>query len=257
MRTLTSLITALVLSCSTVAAVGCASSGAEDESSVDGEATSAGKLSLWQAGDGWHFNVKSGNGAILLTSEAYTARTGAIAGALSVLNNGVDPAQYEVNATATGWNLHLKAANHETIASSQVYASKSNATRAIASSVKAVTSYLDKKEAITTGARIDILVGASGQFRFNVFAKNGQIVLSSEHYTTEAAAVNGAFAVQAAATSATNFSVLENRSKSGFYFTLTATNGEIVGISQQYTTRQSAQSAVTSVQALLPTISIL
>ena len=257
MRNLNSLITALVLSFSTAAAVGCAATGADDESSVDGESTTAGKLSFWQAGDGWHFNLKSGNGAILLTSEAYTARSGAINGALSVLNNGVDPAQYQVNTTATGWNLHLKAANHETIAFSQVYSSKSNATRAIASSVKAVTSYLDKKEANTTGARVDVLVGESGQFRFNVFAKNGQIVLSSEQYTTEAAAFNGAFAVQAAAKTAASFAILENDSKTGYYFTLTANNGEIVGVSQQYTSRQSAQSAITSLQAFLPTISVL
>ena len=257
MRTASSLITALVLSFSTVAAVGCASTGTdEDFSALDGEAGTAGKLTFWQAGDGWHFNLKSGNGAILLTSEAYTGRAGAINGALSVLDNGVDPAQYDVHQTSTGYNLHLKAANHETIAFSQVYANKGNATRAITSSVKAVTSYLDKKEANTTGARVEVLVGDSGQFRFNVFARNGQIVLSSEQYTTEAAAFNGAFAVQAAAPSKGNFKVLEN-SAGGYYFTLSANNGEIIGVSQQYTARASAEAAISSLQTFLPTVTVL
>lgn len=256
MRNLNSLITALVLSVSTIAAVGCAGTGSEDTSAVDGESTSTGKLSFWSAGDGWHFNLKSGNGAILLTSEAYTSRTGAINGALSVLDNGVDPAQYEVNQTETGYNLHLMAANHETIAYSQVYSSKSNATRAITSAVNATTSYLDKKESNTTGARVDVLVGESGQFRFNVIAKNGQVVLSSEQYTSEEGAYNGAFAVQTAATKAAAFTVLENAAK-GYYFTVTAENGQIVGVSQQYTTKSSANAAVSSVKALLPTITVL
>ena len=79
MRIAASLI-ALVLASSTFTA--CATTGEDDVSEVDGEAASAGKLSFWQATDGqWHFNLKSGNGSILLTSEAYTGRSGAINGA--------------------------------------------------------------------------------------------------------------------------------------------------------------------------------
>jgi uncharacterized protein len=256
MRNLNSLITVLVLSISSLAAVGCATTGGDDLGEVDGEATSAGKLSFWKAGDGWRFNLKSGNGGILLTSEAYSSRTAAINGALSVLNNGVDPTQYAVNKTATGWNLHLKAANHETVAFSQVYSTKSNATRAVNSSVKAINSYLDKKEANTTGARVEVLVGETGKFRFNVHAKNGQVVLSSEQYVSEEGAYNGAFAVQAEGTDAKSYVVTAN-SAGGFYFTLTAQNGQIIGVSQQYTTKAAATAAISSLQSFLPTVTIL
>ncbi|MBA3452776.1 MAG: DUF1508 domain-containing protein [Deltaproteobacteria bacterium] len=258
MRNINSLITALVLSFSSIAAVGCATTGADDEyGEAEGEAAAAGKLAFTQSENGqWHFNLKSGNGAVLLTSEQYTSRTGAINGALSVLENGVDSSMYTVNATATGYNVHLKAANHESIAFSQVYSTKSNATRAVTSSVRAVTSYLDKREANTTGARVEVLVGESGKFRFNVHARNGAIVLSSEQYTTEAAAFNGAFAVQAEGQTATNYSIKENTA-GGFYFTLSALNGQIIGMSQQYTTRASAASAVTSLTNFLPTVSVL
>ncbi len=258
MRNLNSLITALVLSFSSIAAVGCAATGSEDAyGEAEGEAAAAGKLAFWQATDGqWHFHLKSGNGAILLTSEAYTSRTGAINGALSVLENGVDNTQYSVNQTATGYNVHLKAANNESIAFSQVYSSKSNATRAVTSSVRAVTSYLDKREANTTGARVEVLVGETGKFRFNVHAKNGAIVLSSEQYTTEAAAFNGAFAVQAAGQAAANYALKQNVS-GGYYFTLSAQNGQIIGQSQQYTTRAAASSAITSLQSFLPGVSVL
>ncbi len=258
MRNFNSLITTLVLSFSSIATVGCAATGSDDEyGEAEGEAAAAGKLSFWQATDGqWHFNLKSGNGAVLLTSEAYTSRTGAINGALSVLENGVDSTQYSVNQTATGYNVHLLAANNESIAFSQVYSSKSNATRAVTSSVRAVTSYLDKREANTTGARVEVLVGETGKFRFNVHAKNGAIVLSSEQYTTEAAAFNGAFAVQAEGQAAANYSLKTNTS-GGYYFTLSAQNGQIIGMSQQYTTRASADSAITSLQSFLPGVSVL
>lgn len=258
MRNLNSLITALVLSFSTITAVGCATVGADEDGEIDGEAASAGKLAFWQATDGqWHFHLKSGNGAILLTSEAYTSRTGAINGALSVLENGVDPAQYTVNKTATGYNLHLKAGNGEGIAFSQVYSTKSNATRAITSSVKAVTSYLDKQAANTTGARVEVLFNeATGKFRFNVHAKNGQTVLSSEQYTTEAAAFNGAFAVQAEGQKVESYTLKQNTA-GGWYFNLSAQNGQIIGTSQQYTTKAAAQDGMTSLQTFLPGVTVL
>ncbi len=257
MRTINSLITALVLSFSAVAAVGCAEVGSDDDySETDDEATLAGKLAFWKSGDGFRFHLKSGNGAILLTSEAYTSRTGAINGALSVLNNGVDPAQYQVRQTATGWNLHLMAKNHESIAFSQVYSTKSNATRAITSSVKAITSYLDRKESNTTGARVEVLQGATGKWRFNVHAKNGQIVLSSEHYSSQAAAVNGAVAVQTVSTDASAYHLQKN-SANGWYFTVKADNGQVIGVSQQYTTKAAAQSTIKSLQTLLVDVQIL
>lgn len=254
MRIASSLITALVLSLSTLGTVGCATSGDEYSESED-EARLAGKLSFWQSTDGqWRFNLKSGNGSVLLTSEAYTQRTGAINGALSVLENGVDKAMYRVVPAKTGYVVHLVAGNNEIISFSEVYATKASATRAVNSCVNAVTSYLDRREAQTTGARTEVLQGDSGQFRFNFHAKNGQIVLSSEQYTTEAAAFNGAFAVQAAGAEA--YEVKQNAA-GGFYFTVTANNGQIIGVSQQYTTKQSAQDAAVAVQKLLPTITIL
>jgi uncharacterized protein len=254
MRIASSLI-ALVLATSTFTA--CATSGDDDFSEVDGEAASAGKLSFWQAADGqWHFNLKSGNGSILLTSEAYTSRTGAINGALSTLENGVDTAQFVIKPAANkGFVINLKAANGQVISYSEVYSTKSNATRAVTSCVKAVTSLLDKREA-ATGARTEVLVGDTGKFRFNVFAKNGKIILSSEQYTTEAAAFNGAFAVQTEGQNASAYTLKENTS-GGFYFTVKAQNGEIVGTSQQYTTKAAAQGAIASLQSLLATLVVL
>ncbi|HSD87808.1 MAG TPA: YegP family protein [Kofleriaceae bacterium] len=259
MRNINSLITVLALSFATLTAAGCASTGDEmgDEySDAESNASAPGKLDLWQSADSqWHFHVVSGNGRTLLTSESYTSRTGALNGVLSVLDNGVDPAQYQVNKVTNGYNLHLRAGNYETIAFTQTYTTKSSATRAITSCVRAITSYLDVQESTTAGARVEVAETNAG-FRFNVHAQNGETVLSSESYTTKAAAWNGAFAVQAAAANAAAFTI-KLATDGSFYFTLTADNGQIVGVSQMYTTRASAQAGIASVQSLMADMDLI
>ena len=141
------------------------------------------------------------------------------------------------------------------IAFTQGYATKSSATRAIKSCVSAVTSYLDKVEANTSGARVEVLESEKG-FRFNLHAKNGQIVLSSESYTTKAAAWNGAFAIQDAAAREGSFE-LRTATDNRFYFVLIAENGQVVGVSQLYTSRQSAEGGIASVKTLLASLDLI
>jgi uncharacterized protein YegP (UPF0339 family) len=253
MRNINSLITVLALSFASLSVPACATSGDAGDELVDAEsnATAPGKVDLWKATDGqWHFHLVSGNGRILLTSEAYTSRTGALNGVLSVLDNGVDPAQYQLNKTASGqYNLRLRAANFEIVAFTEAYATKSSATRAVKSCVNAVTSYLDKVESNTTGARVEVLASEAG-FRFNLHAQNGEIVLSSESYTTQAAAWNGAFAIQDASVLDGAFAI-KTATDGRYYFTLTAENGQVVGVSQMYTSRTAAQTGISSVKTVL------
>lgn len=147
MRNINSLITVLLLSFASIAAVGCAAGGDELADLEDGEssATAPGKIDLYQSGDGqWRFRVVAGNGRTLISSEAYVSKQGAENGIASVLENGVDPAQYALNQTATGkYNLRLRAGNYEVIGFTQSYATKSSATRAIGSCVRALETYLD------------------------------------------------------------------------------------------------------------------
>ena len=97
--------------------------------------------------------------------------------------------------------------------------------------------------------------GANG-FHFSVHAQNGQIVLSSESYTSKAGAWNGAFAVQDAAKLEGAFEI-KTATDNRFYFTLTAENGQIVGVSQLYTTKSAAQSGITSVKSVLGSLDLL
>ena len=137
----------------------------------------------------------------------------------------------------------------------QAYSTKSSATRAITSCVNAVNSYLDKIESNTTAARVAIDQGTNG-FHFNLHANNGQVVLSSENYSSKAAAWNGAFAVQDAAALESSFAI-KTATDGRFYFTLTAENGQVVGVSQLYTTKSSATGGVASVKSLLASMDLL
>ncbi|HEY4244605.1 MAG TPA: YegP family protein [Kofleriaceae bacterium] len=244
------------------AALSLAACATEPTASTDGtnqstdDSSGTGKFDVWQASDQqWHFHLKSGNGAILLTSEAYADRTGAINGALAMMNDGVDPAQYAVVAAAHGYLLHVNAGNNEIIGFSETYSTKSNATRAIGSCVNAVTTYLDAREANTTGARFDVEAGTTGQFHFDVYAKNGQVVLSSESYTTAAAAWNGAFAVEDAGQISTSYKLLQ-ATNGKWYFTVNASNGQVVGTSQLYSTKSNATAGAVALENLLPSIAV-
>jgi uncharacterized protein len=253
MRTLSSLFSIAL----TLAAVGCASSGNDIYGEDESEAAGAGKFSLWQSSDGqYRFNLKSGNGAVLLTSEGYASRTGAVNGILSVQDNGVDELRYEIATATHGFVVHLLAGNGEVIGATEVYATKASATRAINSSVKAVTSYLDKREAARAGAHVDIVAGATGQFHFSFYAGADKIVLTSESYTTEAAAYNGAYAVQKDGQRVSSYHVKQNAA-GAFYLTIQAVNGEIIAVSQSYPTQADAEATRAALIKLLPSITVL
>jgi uncharacterized protein len=156
MRSFHSILTVLVLSFASITAAGCAAGGdelADEYDDSESSASAPGKIDLYQSSDAqWRFRVVAGNGRILLSSEAYVSKAGAENGIASVLENGVDPAQYQVNQTEAGkFNLRLRAGNYEIIAFTQSYSTKSNATRAIGSCVRAITTYLDSVYAAQAG----------------------------------------------------------------------------------------------------------
>lgn len=89
------------------------------------------------------------------------------------------------------------------------------------------------------------------EFQFNLKATNGQIILTSEGYTTKAACLNGIESVKKNSQDENKFEILE--SKNGkHYFNLKATNGQIIGSSQMYETLASCKNGVASVMNNAP-----
>ncbi|MGL5008211.1 MAG: YegP family protein [Plesiomonas sp.] len=87
---------------------------------------------------------------------------------------------------------------------------------------------------------------SDGQFVFNLKASNGEIILSSERYTSKAAALNGIESVQKNAPDVAHFE-LKHSSSNKPYFVLKARNHQIIGQSQMYASEASAQHGIQSV----------
>lgn len=94
-----------------------------------------GKFIIKTAKDGQkYFNLKAGNGQIILSSEMYTTLAACKNGIESVKKNAPDESKFELTQSESGkFHFNLKAANHQIIGSSQMYASEDGAKNGIAS----------------------------------------------------------------------------------------------------------------------------
>jgi hypothetical protein len=211
----------------------------------------------WQAENGDHyFHLRAANHETILSSQGYSTRTAALNGILSVLDNGENAARYELRTASNGQRYFvLEAANGRVIGTSETYATPSGAATGIEGVKRNVGEYLDFL-ANRTAERFDIFRGMDGRFYFSLHAGNGEIVLSSQGYSSEAAAYNGAFSVAEHGQDAARYDVRE-ASNGGYYFNLTARNGEIIGTSEVYASRSNAERGRDAIIDLLPTVELL
>lgn len=93
--------------------------------------------------------------------------------------------------------------------------------------------------------------GASGQFHFTLKAGNGQAILSSEHYTTKAAAENGIASVKTNAPKDERYERKNARSGQPM-FNLKASNGQVIGTSETYSSEAAREAGIASVKANAP-----
>jgi uncharacterized protein len=89
---------------------------------------------------------------------------------------------------------------------------------------------------------------ANGQYRFVLKAGNGEVILTSEQYTTKASAQNGIASVQANSPNADRYE-RKDSSDGRFYFNLKAANHQVIGTSQLYKTAETRDQGIESVTA--------
>ena len=87
----------------------------------------AGKFELKTSSNGkYHFNLKAGNGQIILSSEMYESKSAAENGIASVQKNAGDDGRYDRKTSSNGKDyFNLKAGNGEVIGKSEMYESAS------------------------------------------------------------------------------------------------------------------------------------
>ena len=108
----------------------------------------------------------------------------------------------------------------------------------------------DEQNVTASTGSFETFTGEDGQTYFQLLAKNGERVLRSEGYTSLSSAKKGITSVKKNGKIAARYEVL-GADNGEFYFNLVATNGEIIGTSELYTTESSAKSAVDGVIAVL------
>lgn len=91
----------------------------------------------------------------------------------------------------------------------------------------------------------------NGEFQFNLKAGNGQVILSSEGYTTKAACLNGVESVKKNSQDDSKFERKEAKNGKP-YFNLKATNGQIIGTSEMYESVAARDNGIESVKKNAP-----
>ena len=94
-----------------------------------------------------------------------------------------------------------------------------------------------------------------GQFRFVLKAGNAETILTSEIYSTRAAAENGIASVQKNSPDDARYERLE-ASNGKAYFNLKAANHQVIGTSQMYASTASRDGGIDSVKSNGPTTMI-
>jgi len=96
----------------------------------------------------------------------------------------------------------------------------------------------------------------NGENQFNLKAENGEIILTSEGYTTKASCHKGIESVRINSQDDSRYDkrIAVNGKD---YFVLKARNGEIIGKSQFYSSKSGMESGITSVKLNAPTAEII
>ncbi len=95
--------------------------------------------------------------------------------------------------------------------------------------------------------KFEISKSKNGKFLFNLKAGNGQVILTSQMYETKTSAQQGIDSCKT--NSAIDGRFERNTSSSGQpYFNLKASNGQVIGRSEMYSSASAMENGVTSVK---------
>ncbi|MEK6153371.1 YegP family protein [Flavobacteriaceae bacterium 3-367] len=95
--------------------------------------------------------------------------------------------------------------------------------------------------------KFEIKKDKAGKLRFNLKAANGQVILSSEAYNSKSACDNGIESVKKNSGNDGNYE--RKTAKNGQpYFNLKASNGQVIGSSEMYSSTSAMENGIASVK---------
>ncbi|UOB17354.1 YegP family protein [Abyssalbus ytuae] len=95
----------------------------------------------------------------------------------------------------------------------------------------------------------------NNKYYFNLKAKNGQIILSSQAYESKAGVENGISSVKENADDDSKYE-RKTASNGKFHFNLKAGNGQVIGSSQMYASEAGMENGIDSVKTNAPDASV-
>ena len=103
-------------------------------------------------------------------------------------------------------------------------------------------------------AKFDLKKTSDAQYHFVLKAANGEVILSSETYTTKQSAKNGIDSVRANAPYDSRYEKRTSGQPTSqrYYFVLKAANSEVIGTSEMYATEQGRDNGIKSVKTNAP-----
>ncbi len=108
-------------------------------------------------------------------------------------------------------------------------------------------------ELVTTRAKFETFVGKDGQHYFHLLAGNGEKMLVSEGYASKSGALSGINTVKTNAVNPARY-LLREAVDGAFYFVLVAGNGQIIAVSEMYSTQSNANRGVATVQSIVKAV---
>lgn len=103
--------------------------------------------------------------------------------------------------------------------------------------------------------KFELYQDKAGEYRFRLKAGNGQTILASEGYKQKPSAQNGIDSVKKNAADDARYERKETAS-GGHMFNLRATNGQVIGTSESYSSAAARDNGIESVKSNAPDAAI-
>lgn len=108
--------------------------------------------------------------------------------------------KFVVRKTNTGFKFDLKATNGQVIATSEVYTTEASCLKGVESvknnCVGEIEDQTIENFATVKHPKFEVYTDKAGEFRFRLKARNGEIIATSEGYTTKPNCLNGVESVK-------------------------------------------------------------
>lgn len=232
--------------------------------------TVSGKYVVFEDNNKFKYILKASNGEKLIESELYSTKN-SVYEAISNVKNNLETGKYSISQDKSKlYQFRLIATNNRPIAVSANYVSKQNAESALESFKRfAMTSPIVEIEAPKDSLMEEIKVTKdklkvigkieiskeNEKFYFQLFANNGELLCTSQPYSTRSNCEGGVDTLKTSVNEGT-FYVVKDKNKL-FQFKLNTKAGRLIAIGQTYEDKQRAVSSANSVASFVDNAAVV